>query len=362
MSAFRAALTIQSQAYPYDVKWADSLESITAEFKGDPKNFFFVDRNILKLYPQAFTGLAPSPRVIVFDATEENKSYEALTPCFAELIKNGFKKDCHLLAIGGGITQDSASFIASNLYRGVRWSLAPTTLLAQADSCIGGKNSINIAGYKNMLGNFYPPRQVLISPDVLKTLSDDDIRSGLGEVVKILFVDGQPMERLTYVPTDPHKIQSDAKLSERIVLDCLKAKKRFIEEDEFDRGIRNFLNYGHTFGHAFESATHYKIPHGIGVTLGMGAAAFFAEKLDYAPAGSSVATRRFLEPFYRPYEQQLKNLSVTDIMAAMKLDKKNTAGGKIGFVLARGPGKLEKVPLDVASQTQPLLTEWLASL
>ena len=125
------------------------------------------------------------------DATEKQKSYIALTSIIEKLIENGFRKNNRLFAIGGGITQDITAFISSIMYRGVEWIFFPTTLLAQADSCIGGKTSINIGKYKNQLGNFYPPRKIFIIPEFISTLPELAFKSGMGEMLHFYLVSGE---------------------------------------------------------------------------------------------------------------------------------------------------------------------------
>ena len=145
-------------------------------------NFFIIDRKISSLYPEIKRILKPE-RVILIDTDEEAKTIKYVNPVMANLIELGFKKNNCLVAIGGGITQDISGYISSILYRGIRWKFVPTTLLAQGDSCIGSKTSINFNGIKNVLGTFYPPENVFVCNDFLTTLPEDDIKSGIGEML-----------------------------------------------------------------------------------------------------------------------------------------------------------------------------------
>ncbi|MGV2387507.1 MAG UNVERIFIED_CONTAM: hypothetical protein LVR29_01675 [Microcystis novacekii LVE1205-3] len=162
----------------------------------------------------------------------------------------GFRKDCTLLVIGGGVIQDIGCFIASVLFRGIKWILIPTTLLAQCDSCIGSKSSINIQNFKNQIGTFYPPHEIILVFSVLKTLPSDEIRSGLGEIIKLNLLVGQ--SEVKQMKINLQKLSSDFLEIQNLILDALNIKRRYIERDEFDKGVRNILNYGHTFGHAYE--------------------------------------------------------------------------------------------------------------
>ena len=240
---------------------------------------------------------SPPENVRVIEASEGAKSLDALGPHVEWLLRSGFRRDCLLLVIGGGVLQDLSCFIASTLFRGVGWTLIPTTLLAQCDSCIGSKSSINVGPYKNQMGTFYPPHQVLLAFDVLKSLPPDEIRSGLGEIIKLHLIEGE--DAVTRLRPKLAGFEADPKLMREMVWDSLTIKKRFIEEDEYDKGIRNLLNYGHTFGHAYESATHYAIPHGISVTLGVLTATFFSAELGWVSADYFQSLRELARPLLR---------------------------------------------------------------
>lgn len=353
-------LTIQSQAHPYSVEVAESLAQAIAQAssgEAQKKNaYYLIDRAVYELYRPAFAGIDASARILAIEATEQQKSYEQIGPLFTWLLEKGFRRDCVLMVVGGGVAQDIGCFIASVLFRGAKWELFPTTLLAQCDSCIGSKSSINIGSYKNQIGTFYPPHKVHMVFDVLKTLPADEIRSGLGEAIKLALIAGD--SKVDEIKKLLDRYQTDPRAIEEIVLLALRIKKSYIEQDEFDRGIRNLLNYGHTFGHAYESATQYGIPHGIAVVLGMMAATFFSERLGYVPAGYTRKLMELFRPYYTPYEKVLANADLEKVLGAMKLDKKN-AGGKIVCILTKGAGAMEKIPLQLEEQVRPMLSEFL---
>jgi 3-dehydroquinate synthase len=185
-----------------------------------------------------------------------------------KMIQLDSKRNTILVSIGGGIIQDITGFVANVLYRGIKWIYIPTTLLAMCDSCIGGKSSLNFKHYKNLLGSFYPPDDIMIYLDFLKTLSLSDYYSGLGEVVKFNVIAGEAEIAKIEEKMESLLARNNHELSE-FVVESLKFKKKYIEEDEFDKGKRIFLNFAHTFGHAFESTSLYQIPHGTAVVLGM---------------------------------------------------------------------------------------------
>ncbi len=347
-------LTIASRAHPYAVDVLGSLQEALRSEDGR-KSLFLVDAVVLALYPDAFAGL--ESRIVQVHATEEQKSLEQLTPLVCEVIGAGFRRDSTLVVVGGGVVQDIGCFIASVLFRGVRWVLVPTTLLAQCDSCIGSKSCLNVGPYKNQLGTFYPPHAVHLVFEVLGTLPPDELRSGLGEVVKLHLVEGpDAVAWLEACLAGPWK----NRLPELIVA-ALVIKKRFIEVDELDRGPRNLLNYGHTFGHAFESATQFAIPHGIAVTLGMLAATSFSEELGMVPPGTRAGLDLLLRPLYTPYERTVVSADPQAIYRAMKQDKKNE-GDDVICILTEGPGAMRKVRLSAENQVFPMLSRFLRSL
>ena len=206
-------------------------------------------------------------RTIGLPADEKAKSLDFIPEIISELRKHGAGRGTHLTAIGGGIVQDIAAFCASIYMRGIQWSYMPSTLLGMADSCIGGKSSINVNEYKNIVGTFYPPQVVKIDPELTRTLSREQIVAGLCEAAKICFCRG-PDAFHHYSELCPRIDMDEGSLTEVITL-SLQCKKWFIEADEFDRGERLLLNFGHTFGHAIEGATKYKVGHGVAVGVGI---------------------------------------------------------------------------------------------
>jgi 3-dehydroquinate synthase len=350
-------LEIMSRAGQYRVVEAPSLREAVAESAREAGSgaFFLVDARVHELYPEAFED-ADADRVIAVGASEDAKSLHSLETILLPLLRAGIRRNSRLVVVGVGSIQDIGCFIASTLFRGIAWSLVPTTLLAQCDSCIGSKSSINVGTFKNQLGTFYPPRSVWVAFDVLRSLPHDEVRSGLGEIIKLHLVAGQAefcwaRDRLTTYAPDNSGLPE-------LVWSSLVIKKGFIEEDEFDTGRRNLLNYGHTFGHAFESVTAYAIPHGIAVLLGVAAATYFSERLGMVSEGSYRELNELLRPWYAPYQEKLTKADIEPVLRAMKQDKKNT-GDRITFILTRGPGAMEKVSLDLAQQVRGLLTDFL---
>ncbi len=201
--------------------------------------------------------------------------------------------------------------------------------------------------------------------DVVKTLPTDELRSGMGEIIKLHLIAGEPelagMRRLL-AGASPGDLLAGEGAADRLgelTRSALSIKKRYIEEDEFDKGIRNLLNYGHTFGHAYESATAYAIPHGIAVTLGVATATFFSERLGLLGRGSFEELDAFLRPWYDPFHRLLAKADLSAIVAAMRKDKKNT-GDAVTCILTAGAGAMKKAALSAESQLRPILQDFIA--
>jgi len=274
-------MRIQSHTGPYSVSFHEGFPLNLVETRENELHFL-VDANVARLYISRLQPVLDHRNTIVIDATEENKSLQRTVPIFERLVQNNVRRDHTLVAIGGGIVQDITCFISSTLLRGVAWRFVPTTLLAQADSCIGSKSSINLGNTKNILGTFNPPRTVSIYTAFLDSLELKDIRSGVGEIIKVHAIAGAAA--FDELAGDFGRLFDDRTVLLRYIRSALRIKQPYIEEDEYDRGIRNIFNYGHSFGHAIESATNYAVPHGIAVTMGMQMANFIAVRRGVLPS------------------------------------------------------------------------------
>ena len=243
----------------------------------DKRNVIIYDKNVqqrcLELFPsQAF--------YIEIEILEEKKNLESVQNILASMAAYGVTRNDQIIAVGGGALQDLVTLTASIYMRGIDWHFVPTTLMSMLDSCIGGKSSINLGEYKNLIGNFYPPKMILIDPEFLTTLNSIDIASGLAEGVKICFAAGKDTaSKFENLSNEWKSSQSSDSILEAIFL-CLHSKKWFVEVDEFDKKERKLLNFGHSFGHALESASGFAIPHGVGVFIGMYSAILRSNQVD----------------------------------------------------------------------------------
>lgn len=260
------AITIQSRFKQYTVDFINSLDSIT-ELAKKPETFFVIDRIVYDLYKKELPKF-PESRLFLMDAVEPQKNIQTVMDICEIMTVMPSKRNTHLVSMGGGIVQDVTGFVATSLYRGIKWTFYPSTLLAACDSCIGGKSSLNYKKFKNLLGSFYPPDTIPVYSQFFHTLSPKDYCSGLGEVVKFNVIAGK--DGIDKIEKDIDALLNhDYEKLAVYIKNSLEFKKKFIEEDEFDKGVRILLNFAHTFGHAYETASEYAIPHGSAVALGM---------------------------------------------------------------------------------------------
>ncbi len=331
-------LVIRSHKGLYTVAFEDDLfVDCQRLFAGQPH--FLVDANVARLYGDRLGPVFEHHHTLVIKAAEKNKSIERVIPVIEQLVASKLRRDHVLVAIGGGIIQDITCFIASILMRGVTWKFVPTTLLAQADSCIGSKSSINLGATKNILGTFNPPKEIFVCTAFLNTLEDKDIRSGIGEILKVHAIEGA-------AAFDRIAAEYDALLDDRTVLlayvrDALLIKQRFIEVDEFDKGVRNIFNYGHSFGHAIESATDFRVPHGIAVTMGVDMANHIAVLRGLLPEKHFWRMHPTLRKNYAAFANTL--IPVDAMLSALMKDKKNSTD-KLVLILPIGDeARIERV-------------------
>ena len=330
--------TIKSKIHDYSVEFIDDVKAtLTKELKkGD---FIIIDNKVKFNYPEWFEEVLINHNYIAIDASEPQKSYQEVEPVINSLIERGFRKNHRLIAVGGGITQDITAFIASILYRGVQWCFFPTTLLAQGDSCIGSKTSINFGKFKNQVGGFYPPNKIYIEPKFLNSLPHKELQSGLGEMAHYFVVSGkQDFERYK---NDYEQALTDKKVLGGLIARSLEIKKSYIEIDEYDKKERQVFNYGHSFGHAIESLTNYNIPHGIPISFGMDMSNFVSMKKGYITSDVRQNSKELLEKIWNGHSDKVKGLDVDKFIEALTKDKKNK-GLLLGLILNKGYGKVFK--------------------
>jgi 3-dehydroquinate synthase len=259
-------MIISSHAKKYSVEVTDA--GFITRLMEKSYKLVIIDKKVYDLYRNTLLAGLKKETLYLFDAVEKNKNAGSALKICGKMAEISFKRGDELVSIGGGIVQDVTGFAANIFNRGVRWTFIPTTLLAQCDSCVGGKTSLNFSAYKNILGTFYAPDNIYICLDFVKTLTEDDYLSGMGEVAKFNIMSAK--DGIGLLENNMEKLLArDTGVLKFFVERSLEFKKRFIEEDEFDLDVRNLLNFAHTFGHAYEKTSNYAIPHGQAVTLGL---------------------------------------------------------------------------------------------
>ena len=309
---------VDSHDGPYEVRFRQDALSTPRDKR---PAIIVIDERVKDLYGDKLRGDWTLARLVTVEAAEDTKSLEAMPALVERLVAQDVRKSDELIAVGGGITQDVVAFAATTMFRGMDWSFVPTTLLAQADSCIGSKSSINAAGTKNLLGTFKAPISVTIDTAFLGTLAESDLRSGIGEMLKVHAISGPAdFDSLT---SEYDQLLEDPDSLMRAIHRSLLMKRGLIELDEYDRGPRNVMNYGHSFGHAIEIATDYGIPHGIAVTIGMDMANFVAMSIGETTEQQYLRMHAILVRNAGSFAQV--EFPRDRLFGALQRDKKNTA-------------------------------------
>lgn len=335
-------LTVQSVPRPYRVRQAPggALEEIGRVLASAPKARLLADERVHELH---LGGLALDPaRRLLLRASEETKSLVGgVIPVVDWLADAGMTKSDPLVVVGGGIVQDIAGFAALLFKRGLPWTFLPTTLLSQCDSCIGAKAGVNHGRYKNQLALFSAPRDVVVDPAFLATLAEEELRSGLGEILK-LHLTGGPffMERFAAaLDAAPAGLPSPEAIRS-LTWGALVVKRAVIERDEFELDLRRALNYGHTIGHAIENLSGFAIPHGKAVCLGMAIVNQVAVNRGILSPSDHEAVLRLIDRVVDGRAREaLGRLELGQLRDALSRDKKNT-GSTLNLVVMAGVGRL----------------------
>ena len=342
-------IVIHSKMKDYDVEFIDDpAEHLTEHFNEEV--ILVIDEQVFEIYKTSLEPVTKKYRTVFLIANENNKTMDYSQEIISRLLLKNIRKSDTLIAIGGGITQDIVTFISSIIFRGVRWIFYPTTLLAQGDSCIGSKSSINFRSYKNLVGTFNPPDHIFISTRFLETLSENEIRSGIGEMMHYFL--NSNFEIASKFMSEHTKFFEEVSLLTPFIKQSLLIKRVVIEVDEFDANLRHIFNYGHTFGHAIEAITNYSIPHGQAISIGMNIANFISLKKDMISPQQFEDMYALLKlniPEFRIHEQ-----NIDDYCTALSKDKKNV-GNKLVCILTEGVGKMKKCYVDIDNDFRSLL-------
>lgn len=311
-----------------------------------------IDEVIAELYPTVINAIGDSEKIFI-EATETVKSYQSIGRIIEAILSTGFSKNNKLVAIGGGVTQDVTSFAASIMLRGVDWTFFPTNLASQCDSCIGSKTSVNLGSYKNLLGGFYPPKEILIDFTFCESLNNIDICAGLGEMMHYFLNDGS--DSLEKLGVEIKKAKTDHHLLSKLIERSLLIKRKMVEIDEFDQGPRRVFNYGHTFGHALESSTNFAVPHGIAVAYGMDLANIISWKLGLIDNSLRNNIRPILQDIFEIFP--IPPFKIESYFDALMKDKKNLEG-KLNVILTRGLGDMYQTHFELTDEMRTLISDF----
>ena len=273
----------------------------------------------------------------VFPAGEESKCKETLFELLEFMAENRLTRSDFAVALGGGVTGDMTGLAASLYLRGVPFVQVPTTLLAAVDSSVGGKTAVNLTAGKNLMGAFYQPSLVVCDTDTLSTLPESEFANGMAEVIKY----GVIFDRKLFDKVRSGNVKSDI---EDIIARCVELKRDVVAKDEFDKGERQLLNFGHTMAHSVEKCSNFEIPHGNAVAMGMVIAAKASAKLGWSDEDCTDMIINANKNNNLPVKCDFKPRELADAA----LSDKKRSGGTINFVVPRVVGEcvLKKVSVD----------------
>lgn len=301
-------------------------------------NFIITDGNVDALYGNHLEGLKNFEKIAI-EADEQSKSFAVTEQILKQMLLKGATRKSKIIALGGGVVGDLAGFCSSIYMRGIPFIQIPTTLLAQVDSSVGGKTGINLLHYKNSIGSFYQPEQVIIDIDFLQTLPLRERLSGIGEIIKYGVI--YDCNFLQYIIKNIKPIKDcNDEIMPYIIKNCVKIKAEIVSRDEKEGGLRKILNFGHTIGHALEGITNFsKYTHGEAVILGMYYETLMAKQLKLVDEQYAVELLNFLEAL--GVDLDITDYPLQELIDWMLKDKKNPRG-KVSFILPVAKGKVQE--------------------
>lgn len=327
----------------YEIVYEQSFDRLPEELlklgTENKKLCIITDSNVCGLYGSALlktlSECCKKAVLFSFPAGEESKNLDTVKSAYEFLIKEGFDRTDMLLALGGGVTGDLTGFVAATYLRGIDFVQIPTTLLAQADSSIGGKTGVDFDSYKNMVGAFKMPKLVYMNVSVLATLEERQFYAGFAEIMKHGLIKDEAY--YLWLLENMYEIcdRNPDVLQEMVYRSC-QIKKQVVEKDPGEKGERAVLNFGHTIGHAIEKAKQFSFYHGECVALGAVAAAYISYKRDMLSMEEYYEIRDMFVPFNLPIS--IDSIVPEEIVKLTHSDKKMEAG-KIKFILLKGIGK-----------------------
>jgi 3-dehydroquinate synthase len=308
-------------------------QSLKSQLK-DRVAYWIWDDKVVRLWQdrlkEAPWFAAETGRQLRFHAAEANKRLTTIERLASQLLELGADRGSTLIAVGGGVTGDVVGFLASVYLRGIPHIQVPTTLLAQVDSSIGGKNGVDLEEGKNLIGAFHQPQLIWMDLQFLETLPPEEFRQGMAEVIKTAMIGDEALWDYLEANREPLKHRRSEALY-RIVSDCCKLKAKVVQLDERESGHRRVLNLGHTVGHALEKLSGYEIRHGDAVAIGLVAAAKLSVSLGRFDARDLMRLERLCQAWELPVRVP-SQFPPEAVLAAMQTDKKYIRG-RLHFVL-----------------------------
>ncbi len=308
----------------------DADFSVINNLVKDANIVIITDEHIFELHAKKMSGFP----VIKFAAGEAYKNQATFNQIIQELINLGAHKNTFLIGVGGGVVTDITGYVASVYMRGIKFGLVPTSILAMVDAAVGGKNGIDVGVYKNMVGTINQPEFIFYDYSFLQTLPVKEWVNGFAEIIKhacikdaLLFSE---LEKYSL-----HEYQTDKTLIADLIEKNVEIKARIVTGDEFEKGERKILNFGHTIGHALENL--HAIPHGHAVSIGMVAACNLSEKINGFHYSDAAKIVKLLNQYHLPVDVETDHEKVFEVL---KMDKKRANDG-IHFILLKNIGHAE---------------------
>ncbi len=328
--------TIKGSAGISEIMVGESFKNFREYLPGG-QAIIITDENVNKIYGCFFKDFP----TLVIGTGEKIKTLATVNKIYSQLMKLQADRSAFIVGIGGGIVCDIAGFVASTYLRGIRFGFVPTTLLAQVDASVGGKNGVNFKGFKNIIGTFNQPEFVICDPEVLHSLPGIELSNGFAEIVKHTLIADDTM--FSYLENNFEKaLNLDNEVISKLVAHSIRIKSGIVNRDEKESGERRLLNFGHTFGHAIEKISG--ISHGQAVSLGMVIAARLSENLGLLSFEATERIKNLLLHFGLPVEGDFDH---EKLIKAILKDKKRTAG-RIAFILLSKIGEAKVVEIPVA--------------
>ena len=346
---------ITSTPKNYKLKGFQDLETICSliNTKLSNQGCLVVDRKVFDIHLKKYIKI-DKKRIYLVDASESIKNIDTVLNICEFYAMHNINKGSDIYVIGGGILQDLGGSASYLFKRGVPWSYLPSTLLGISDSCLGGKTAVNFKTYKNLLGLFSAPRELILCSDFIESLTFQDLACGYGEIFRLSLTGGEKSFEI-FKNNIQNSLNGDKSAMKSLIISSLLVKKAVIEEDEYEINIRKSMNYGHTIGHAVEAITDFKIPHGIGVAIGILIENDLSRRLNMMDAtlckeiiqsAKSIIDHRYID--------LLSESSFSNISEHLRKDKK-TVGNKANFTYLKNIGNMQFAYNDINEAFQHIL-------